>query len=119
MEKQRFKIVRRPFTPEEKAIFDKAVKEVERDMPRLKREALARKAEMLALRDAMVALKREREARHLSLAEVAKRSGIDKSRLSKLENDIQSNPTLETLNRIAHAIGVKLEIRVAQPSPVA
>ena len=86
--------------------------QVERDEPRLAREALVKKAELIALRDAMAALKREREARDLSLADVAERCGIDKSRLSKLERDPQSNPTLATLARIAEAIGVKLTIHV-------
>ena len=52
------------------------------------------------------------EARGLSLADVAERSGIDKSRLSKLENDPRANPTLATLTRIASAMGVKLSIHV-------
>jgi len=105
--------VRRRFTPEERARFDAAREQVERDLPQRRRDARAKKAELLALHDAMRALKREREARGLSLADVAERSGIDKSRLSKLENDLNSNPTLATLNRVADAIGVRIEIHVA------
>ena len=55
----------------------------------------------------------EEEATDLILSDVAERSGIDKSRLSKLENDPRANPTLTTLTRIANAIGVRLEIHVA------
>jgi len=66
----------------------------------------------MALQSAMTILMRERKARGLSLGDVAKRSGIDISRLSKLENDPRSNPTLSTLTRIASAIGVKVSIHV-------
>ena len=48
----------------------------------------------------------------MSLSDVATKSGIDKSRLSKLESDPHPNPTLNTLARIAEAIGVKLAIRI-------
>jgi len=113
MSRRQFRSVRRRFTAAEKARFEQARAQVEQDKARLTREALAKKAELLAVQEAMVALKRERQARGLSLARVAERSGIDKSRLSKLENDPRSNPTLATLTRIADAIGVKLEIHVA------
>ena len=60
----------------------------------------------------MLWLKREREARGLRLGEVVG-EGIEKSRLSKLETACQPNPTLDTLTRIASAIGVRLAIGVA------
>jgi hypothetical protein len=47
----------------------------------------------------------------LSLTDVQRLSGIDRARLSRLESDPHANPTIETLNRIAHALGV--EVRVA------
>jgi len=78
----------------------------------LTRDALGKKAELMALQSAMTILMRERKARGLSLGDVAERSGIDKSRLSKLENDPRSNPTLATLTRSASAIGVKVSIHV-------
>jgi DNA-binding XRE family transcriptional regulator len=53
-------------------------------------------------------LRRAREAKGLSLADVAERSGIDKAALSRLENGQQSNPTLHTLARYARAIGKRL-----------
>ena len=40
-----------------------------------------------------------REAAGLSLADVAERSGIDKAALSRLENGVHDNPTVETLTR--------------------
>lgn len=99
-------------TAEQKRRHERIREQVERDKARLTRNAMGRKAELTALHDAMKLLKQERETRGLSLGEVARRTGIDKSRLSKLENDLRSNPTLATLTRIAGAIGVKLAIQV-------
>ncbi len=62
----------------------------------------------LELRAALAELKKARETAGLSLADVAERSGIDKAALSRLENGIQANPTVETLLRYAAAIGKKL-----------
>lgn len=113
MGERHFRSSGRAFTAEEKARFEAAREQVAKDRPRPSREAVARKAELVALHDAMTALKPEREARGLSLVHVAERSGIDKSRLSELESDPRSYPTPATLTRIADAIGVKLEIHVA------
>ena len=113
MGEKRFRSVHRKFTAAEKKRFAQARRDVELEKPALTRRALTRKAKMLASFNAMQLLKQERENRALSLNDVARRSGIDKSRLSKLENDPNENPTLQTLMRIAHAIGVKLTISVA------
>ena len=99
-------------TADQKRRHKRIREQVQRDKERLTRHAIVRKAELTALRDAMKLLKQERETRGLSLGEVARRTGIDKSRLSKLENDVRSNPTLGTLTRIAEAIGVRLAIQV-------
>src|ERR1700731_4444221 len=62
----------------------------------------------LALRVIVHELKKAREAAGLSLADVAERSGIDKAALSRLENSVHDNPTVETLMRYAAAVGKKL-----------
>src|SRR5215212_10155364 len=59
----------------------------------------------LELRAALHDLKKAREAAGLSLADVAERSGIDKAALSRLENGVHDNPTVETLMRYAAALG--------------
>ncbi len=64
--------------------------------------------EYLSLLSMVRALKKERELRGLSLATIAERSGIDKAALSRLENGLQTNPTVDTLYRYASAIGVEL-----------
>jgi len=52
-------------------------------------------------------LREEREKRGLSMNEVAQRSGLSHSIISLVERDLR-NPTLDTLLRIAEAIGIDL-----------
>ena len=54
---------------------------------------------------ALQALKRERQRCGLSLADVARRSGLDRAVVSRLENGKQDNPTVATLMRYAAAVG--------------
>jgi hypothetical protein len=54
---------------------------------------------------ALQALKRERERTGLSIGAVARRSGLDRAVISRLENGKQDNPTVATLMRYAAAIG--------------
>jgi hypothetical protein len=51
------------------------------------------------------ALQRERERQHLTLAQLAKRTGFDPAVLSRLFTGRQANTTLATLSRIANALG--------------
>lgn len=54
---------------------------------------------------ALQALKRDRERRGISIGDVAKRSGLDRAVVSRLENGKQDNPTVATLMRYAAAVG--------------
>jgi DNA-binding XRE family transcriptional regulator len=54
---------------------------------------------------ALQALKREREQCGLTISDVAKRSGLDRAVVSRLENGKQDNPTVATLMRYAAALG--------------
>ena len=73
----------------------------------------------LGLMSALGDLKKARQQRKLSLAEVAKRTGIDKAALSRLENGLDPNPTFATLDAIALAVGVAIRIVVESPAPKA
>jgi hypothetical protein len=66
-----------------------------------------------SLREACQILKTERVAQGLSLSDIETRTGIAKSALSKLENDLDSNPTVTTLTRYAEALGKRLRISLA------
>ncbi len=63
--------------------------------------------------DAIAAtLKREREARKWSLAELADRSGVSKAMISKIERR-EASPTATVLGRLSGAFGVPLSVLVA------
>ena len=59
---------------------------------------------------ALQALKREREQSGISISDVAKRSGLDRAVVSRLENGKQDNPTVATLMRYAAAVGKPLPL---------
>ncbi len=68
--------------------------------------------EYLDLRAAVLLLKTCREQRGLSLADVAQRSGMDRAAISRLENGIQVNPTVDTLYRYASAVEAEIGFSV-------
>jgi DNA-binding phage protein len=59
-------------------------------------------------RDLIAALRTERERLGLSLADVARRSGIDRAAVHKLEIGLNRNPTVETVSRYAEALGKRI-----------
>jgi len=68
--------------------------------------------EYLELRAMLGTLKQHRERQGLSLADVAKRSGMDRSAISRLENGVYLNPTVDTLYRYAQAVGADIGFNV-------
>lgn len=69
-----------------------------------------------ALLRAVGALREAREVQGLSLSDVAQRSGIDRASLSRLENEHNTNPKLETLGRYAGALGLEVAIVLHDPN---
>lgn len=61
--------------------------------------------ELLLFHQVMFALKNERKKRGMTLAKLSEATGIDVAALSRLENGHQANPTLDTLFRVATALG--------------
>jgi len=61
-------------------------------------------------------LKKHREAQGLSLSDVADRSGMDRSAVSRLENGQYLNPTMDTLYRYAQAVGAEIGFSMRVPS---
>lgn len=106
------KRVRRRLTAAELKRHDRIIREVDRN----KETIVARGRSILAAHDrlqqALQTLKAKRKERGLSLTDVQRLSGIDRARLSRLESDPHANPTIETLNRIAHALGVELHVAI-------
>jgi transcriptional regulator with XRE-family HTH domain len=108
-------------TPERRAEEEAIHAYYQKDRPSL--EELIRRGEvdperlstmggLMELFHALSALKRLREAKRLTAAEVARRARIDPAAMSRLESGKSANPTFETLARYASAIGADLEIRV-------
>ncbi len=75
-----------------------------------------RQADVEHLLSVLAELKRDRERRGLSLADVSERSGLDKGMLSRLENGKILNPTISTLWRYSEAVGERLSLAVERPS---
>jgi predicted transcriptional regulator len=103
------------WTPEDRARH-RAIREKFEDKPTI--EQLIERGELsgetmpmglyLELRVLLHELKKAREAQGLSLADVSERSGIDRAAVSRLENGLQLNPTVETLYRYAGALGKRV-----------
>lgn len=91
-----------------------------KDVVREKDAIVARGRSVLAAHDrlqlALQTLKAKRQERGLSLTDVQRLSGIDRARLSRLESDPHANPTIETLNRIAQALGVEVRVAIVDAS---
>lgn len=67
------------------------------------------------LRAFVAKLRAAREAAGLTLAEVAKRAGLAEETLSRLETGAATNPTWQTLGRVAAAVGVRPRL-TAEPA---
>lgn len=57
-------------------------------------------------------LKQARTEAQLSLSEVAKRCGFDRSAISRLENGLYDNTTINTLSRLAAAYGKRFRVEL-------
>lgn len=101
------------FTPEERKQYKAEADRIDREeKSSIIDQARRAKARAGMLRDVLHKLRDEREHRGLSLAEISRRSGIDKGALSRLENAVNANPKFDTLVRYADALGVELAMTV-------
>ena len=64
-----------------------------------------------AVHDAVAALKAARDAQGLSLADLRDRTGMARSAISRIENELP-NLTVRTLERYAEAVGKRVVIQV-------
>jgi predicted transcriptional regulator len=114
MAKRQAKRIHRELTPEERQRWNRAGKEAENQKEEILAKGrhikAARNRVHVAVREAMKALKRERQAQGLSLSDVEKRSGIGRAALSRLENETELNPTVVTLTRYAEALGKEVVV---------
>ena len=102
---------------EEERMRHRAIREqVEEEKAELIARGRRAKARHIMLKEAVAALKTTREALGLSLADIKASTGIEKSNLSRLENDPLANPTIDTLCRYAEAVGKAIVITLVDTS---
>lgn len=77
-----------------------------------------KQGEYFALMRFFSLLKSIREGQNLSLADIAARTGMDKSAISRLESGLAENPTIATLERLARSVGKRIRIELEDDCPV-
>lgn len=111
------KRISRKATKEEQERHKRIREDIQEELPAITRRAQQKLAEALqrgiALQHTMVVLKAERVKQGLSLADIQARTGMERSTLSRLENQEEANPTVNTLTRYAEAIGKKVFVVLA------
>ena len=95
----------RHLTEQEAAKYRKIRELVAEELPDLRARAKARLRELREAREVFAELRKIREAQGLSLADVQRLTGIDRSALSKLERGERINFTVDTITRYAAAVG--------------
>jgi DNA-binding XRE family transcriptional regulator len=104
------RIYREP-TAEQAAKYRRIREMIAAEIPEIKQEAKAlRQGRRAKIQETVAILKAERELRGLSLADISERTGISKSAISKLENNQDANPTINTLAKYADALRMVLSV---------
>lgn len=103
----------RRLAPEEAAKYEAVREQVAAELPELVERHHERMASLDQLEKLLAQLKAAREHQGLSLADVMKLTGMDRSAISKLETGQRANPTVDTLVRYAEAVGKRLVVTLA------
>jgi DNA-binding XRE family transcriptional regulator len=103
----------RRLSPEETAKYREIREQVAKELPELISRHDERLVALDQLADLVQQLKAAREEKGLSLADMTRLTGMDRSALSKLETGQRLNPTIETLVRYADAVGKRLVVSLA------
>ena len=114
MAKRKAKQVRLQFTPEERRRWEAAVAGADAERDEILRQGKAVLAARTIARDMLGQLKKERERRGLSLADMRRLTGMSRESISRLENDPKPNPTVLTIARYAAALGLELQFSTKQ-----
>jgi DNA-binding XRE family transcriptional regulator len=103
----------RRLSPEEAEKYRRIRQQVAEELPELVNRHHERVAAREQLDRVFEQLRRARQDKGLSLADVMRLSGMDRSAVSKLETGQRPNPTVETLMRYADAVGKRLVLTLA------
>ena len=116
------KRIYRQATVEEQERHKRIREQIQEELPDIKKRAQQKLAEAMqhgiAIQHAMSVLKAERVKKGLSLSAMKERTGIERSTLSRLENNEEANPTVNTLTRYADAVGKKVFVVFADADAV-
>lgn len=95
-------------TPEQSAAWKAAAERERAELKGLRAEIAERQPSAYAL-----AIREHRQAQGVSLAQLSERTGMTRAALSRIENGLNVNPTVETLRRIGEALGLRLIVDYA------
>ena len=108
--------VQRDLTPKQRTALRQSYLAAEAERPQIvvrareyKRRSEASRA---ALRQTFQLLRSERKAQGITLQELERRTGIGRGALSRLENARDPNPTLQTVQRYAAALGKEVLVQL-------
>jgi DNA-binding phage protein len=122
MAKNMGKRIYRQATVEEQERHKRIREQTQEELPDITQRAKQKLAEAMqrgiAMQHAMALLKTERLKKGLSLSDMKERTGIERSTLSRLENNAEANPTVNTLMRYADAVGKKVFVVLADSDEV-
>jgi hypothetical protein len=116
MPQRKIRSINKALTEEERMRHRAIREQIEQEKPALIARGQRVKTRHIRLKEAVLTLKTTREALGLSLADIKASTGIEKSNLSRLENDPHANPTIDTLCRYAEAVGKELVITLVDIS---
>jgi len=71
----------------------------------------------LAVQQILADMRRIRHEQKLTLEQLAERAGMDKAMLSRFETGKQANPTVDSLFRVASALGKAIGLRLENGVP--
>ena len=122
MAKKMGKRIYRQATVEEQERHKRIREQIQEELPDIKQRAKQKLAEAMqrgiAIQHTMAVLKSERVKKGLSLSDMKERTGIERSTLSRLENNAEANPTINTLTRYADAVGKKVFVVLADTDEI-
>ena len=105
----------RRLSPEEAARYREVREQVVEELPELISRHHERLLALDQVKDLVQQLRAAREEKGLSLSDLTRMTGMDRSALSKLETGQRLNPTVETLVRYADAVGKRLVVSLEGP----
>ncbi|SFH85617.1 helix-turn-helix domain-containing protein [Planctomicrobium piriforme] len=98
----------KPLTDEEATIAKRKRDAAQAEAPEVIAQFRAKQAALAFAAE----IKSAREYQKLTLQQVADAAGMDVSNIAKLENGQRENPTIDTIFRVAGALGKQVELKL-------